>query len=62
MPEVIGWWEDEPVLGELPDPLDPFPYTAQGRAFQRIEHEQRLTQAIVNVEKLKARRRELLRL
>jgi hypothetical protein len=56
---VIGYWEDEPIEGELPPPLDPFPFTREGRAMERAEHELRVTKAIINVERLKAMKREI---
>jgi hypothetical protein len=59
MPEVIGWWGDEPVYGELPPPLDPTPFAPEGRRLQRLEHELRLEQARLNVDRLQARKREL---
>jgi hypothetical protein len=59
MSEVIGWWEDEPIYGELPPPLDPTPFSREGRAMERVDHELRLTEAVINVERLKARKREI---
>lgn len=64
--EVIGWWLDdegnsEEVLGEMPDVLDPWPFTKEARQLEKSEHERRLTEAVTRVEKLKARRREILK-
>jgi hypothetical protein len=57
--EIIGYWGDEPVYGEPPEPLDPFPFTAEGRRFQHLEHQLRLEAARLNVDRLEARKREV---
>jgi hypothetical protein len=59
MAEVIGWWEDEPVYGELPPPLDPTPFTKAGRQLARMDHELRLEEARLKVDRLQAERREI---
>ena len=59
--EVIGWWENEPIEGELPPLLDPTPFTREGRAMERVDHELRLEEARLRVDRLQARRRELVR-
>jgi hypothetical protein len=57
--EISGWWDDEPVYGELPPPLDPTPFTREARLLERFEHELRLEQARLKVDALQAKKREL---
>ena len=56
---IIGFWEDEPVLGKMPDILDPFPFTREGRRMQALEHELSLERARLKVDALQAQRREV---
>jgi hypothetical protein len=46
----MGWEgeEGEELLAPLP-PLDPYPFTREGRLYRRIEHELSLTQAVLKV-------------
>jgi hypothetical protein len=57
----MGWigTEDEDVYPEFV-PEDPFPFTREGRRMQALEHQLRLEQARLNVDRLQARKRELL--
>jgi hypothetical protein len=57
--EIVGYWDDEPVYGEKPEPISTFPFTAEGRRLERLEHELRLEQARLNVDRLQAKRREI---
>jgi hypothetical protein len=54
-------WVGTPEEDNFPEPerIDPFPFTREGRALQRMEHELRLEQARLNVDRLQARKREL---
>lgn len=56
----MGWegTPEEEVYLDLP-PLDPTPFTAEGRRLQRLEHELRLEEARLKVDRLQARKREL---
>jgi hypothetical protein len=60
----MGWEgeEGEELLAPLP-PLDPYPFTREGRLYRRIEHELSLTEAVLRVgaltlEKSKAQARK----
>jgi hypothetical protein len=46
----MGWEgeEGEELLAPLP-PLDPYPFTREGRLYRRIEHELSLTEAVLKV-------------
>jgi hypothetical protein len=66
MPEVIGFWEDEngketPIYGEKPEPIDPFPYTPEGRRYERMERELHLADAVNKGAGLLSRKAEVLR-
>jgi hypothetical protein len=56
----MGWegTPEEDVYMDIP-PLDPTPFTAEGRRLQRLEHELALEQARLNVDRLEARKREI---
>ena len=47
----MGSWEDagEALNGPSLPPLDPFPFTREGRRYEAIEHELSLTQAVLKV-------------
>ena len=46
----MGWegTPEEEVYSDLP-PLDPWPFTREGRLYQRLEHELELAQAVLKV-------------
>jgi hypothetical protein len=46
----MGWigTEDEDVYAP-PERVDPFPFSAEGRLYQRIEHELSLSEAVLKV-------------
>jgi hypothetical protein len=56
----MGWegTEDEEVYPDLP-PLDPTPFTAEGRRLERMELQLRLEAARLKVDRLEAQKREL---
>jgi hypothetical protein len=55
----MGWGDDEPT--EVLERVDPWPFSAEGRKMQRLEHELRLEQARLNVDRLEAEKREIQR-
>jgi hypothetical protein len=58
----MAHWEGEKPLNPESDPMpNPFPFSREGRLFQRLEHEQQLSAAVNKVAALQARRSELLR-
>jgi hypothetical protein len=56
----MGWegTETEEVYSP-PERIDPFPFTAEGRRLERLEHELRLEEARLKVDRLEAQKREL---
>jgi len=61
MPEIVGYWEDEPVYGEKPEPIDPTPFTREARLLEVLEHELKAGAAAVKVGKLVVKRQEVRR-
>jgi hypothetical protein len=49
----MGWegTPEEEVYSDLP-PLDPWPFTREGRLFARLEHELKAAEAAINVGRL----------
>jgi hypothetical protein len=43
----MAWGDEEPT--EVLERVDPFPFTRDGRLYQRIEHELSLTEAVLRV-------------
>jgi hypothetical protein len=54
-------WIGTPDEEDYPEPVyvDPFPFSAEGRRMERLEHELRLEQARLKVDRLQARKREI---
>ena len=56
----MGWVGTEDEEDFLPpERIDPFPFTAEGRRMERLEHELRLEWARLNVDRLEAEKREI---
>jgi hypothetical protein len=64
MSDIIGYWEDEhwnetPVYGEPPPPLDSTPFTREARQLEHTERELRIGAIAVEVGKLTLQRAEV---
>jgi hypothetical protein len=52
----MAWGDEEPT--EVLEHVDPWPFTAQGRLYQRLEHELAEAQAVLKVGSLVLQKQE----